>query len=115
MTLPREKSNSKQIWVAAIDLEPAPGTDGSHPAFYLPGQELDSGNTRAFSVLEPCHEDGAMCSTGIDCCGGFCTAGQCGKSTTTCSALEDRCATNADCCTGKGLRCLGGFCGRFIP
>jgi hypothetical protein len=38
----------KKLWVAPIDLNAAPGTDGSHPAFYLPGQELLAGNSRGF-------------------------------------------------------------------
>ena len=67
---------SKSIWVAAIDINPTPGTDSSHPAFYLPGQELGSGNIRAFAVLAPCMGDGSGCESGIDCCGGSCTIGQ---------------------------------------
>ncbi|MFI5302988.1 MAG: hypothetical protein ACHREM_33270, partial [Polyangiales bacterium] len=44
----------KKLWVAAIDLGAAPGTDASHPAFYLPAQELLAGNSRGFWVLDPC-------------------------------------------------------------
>ena len=36
----------------------APGTDASHPAFYLPAQELLAGNARGFWVLDPCQTDG---------------------------------------------------------
>ena len=70
-------AEAKKIWVTAIDINPAPGTDPSHPAFYLPAQELESGNIRAFAALEPCRENGTECETGIDCCCGFCTEGQC--------------------------------------
>jgi hypothetical protein len=38
----------KKLWVAAIDLNAPAGTDPSHPAFYLPAQELLAGNSRGF-------------------------------------------------------------------
>jgi hypothetical protein len=37
---------SKKVWVSAIDPNIGVGTDPSRPAFYLPGQELGSGNFR---------------------------------------------------------------------
>ena len=37
---------TKKLWVAAIDLNAKPGTDPSHPAFYLPAQELHACNSR---------------------------------------------------------------------
>jgi hypothetical protein len=37
---PATSATTKKLWVAAIDLNAMPGTDPSHPAFYLPGQEL---------------------------------------------------------------------------
>ena len=64
----------RQIWGAAIDVT-ADGTyqtDGSHPAFYLTGQEPATGNHRAFAALDPCEDDGESCTSGTDCCGGFC-------------------------------------------
>ncbi len=45
----------RQIWGAAIDVS-AGGTyaaDPSHPAFFLPGQELGTGNFRAVAALDP--------------------------------------------------------------
>ena len=54
---------TKKLWVAAVDLTQAPGTDASHPAFYLPAQELLAGNSRGFWVLDPCRADGASCTT----------------------------------------------------
>jgi hypothetical protein len=33
-----------QLWVTAIDPDAAPGTDPSAPAFWLPGQNIESGN-----------------------------------------------------------------------
>jgi hypothetical protein len=103
---------SKQLWVAAIDFtsaETQSNSDRSHPAFFLPGQELKSGNIRAFSALDPCKSDGQSCSSGVDCCNGACNSGSCG-SVKGCSKTDEKCSTNVDCCTGQALTCLGGFC-----
>ncbi len=70
-------AGSKSIWVSALDIDGAAGKDASHPAFYLPGQELGTGNIRAFAVLAPCKGNGASCESGLDCCGGGCTSGKC--------------------------------------
>jgi hypothetical protein len=58
----------KKLWVAAIDLSAPPGTDPSHPAFYLPAQEIFAGNSRGYWVVNPCESDGSSCSTGDECC-----------------------------------------------
>ena len=100
---------SKSIWVSAIDIAPAAGADPSHPAFYLPGQELGSGNIRAFAVLAPCKGDGSGCESGIDCCGGSCTMGKCGVPMT-CAAEGDKCTPTVPCCDPIDS-CLGGYCG----
>ncbi len=99
---------SKKLWVAAINIGATPGTDSSHPAFYLPGQELTSGNIRAFAALSPCKANGQGCSSGVDCCGGACNGGTCGMPMG-CSNIDDKCTTSADCC-GTGLQCINGFC-----
>jgi hypothetical protein len=105
----------KKIWVAAIDIGAAPGADASHPAFYLPNQELASGNIRAFAALEPCRAEGSACTSGVECCCGYCLAdtkaseGKCGCEPPRCSNLDERCDTAADCCD-KGAECIGGFC-----
>ena len=70
LVTPEEDPKNKKIWVAALDVDSG-AADSSHPAFYLPGQELTSGNIRAFATLSPCHADGDSCSTGIDCCSGM--------------------------------------------
>jgi hypothetical protein len=107
-------SESKKIWVSAIDIEAAPGSDPSHPAFLLPGQELESGNVRAFASLDACRPEGDACASGIDCCCGFCTNDKCQCSqTVACAKLDERCSTAADCCD-KTLSCIGGFCGEVI-
>ncbi len=64
----------KKLWVAAIDLNAPPGTDLSHPAFYLPAQEILAGNSRGFWVLDPCKQNGQACQTGDQCCNGYCEA-----------------------------------------
>jgi hypothetical protein len=107
-------ATSKKIWVAALDIEAAPGTDPSHPAFYLPNQELESGNIRAFAALEPCRNQGDSCQSGVDCCCGFCAspdagAGVCECEQHRCSNIDEKCKTAADCCT-SGAACVGGFC-----
>jgi hypothetical protein len=109
---PETSAEGKKIWVAALDTKADPGTDPSHPAFFLPGQELESGNIRAFAALEPCRENATACESGIDCCCGFCTDGQCACKTT-CAKLDERCTTSGDCCD-KTLSCLGGYCGMII-
>ena len=106
------RSEGKKIWVAALDVNAAPGSDPSHPAFFLPGQEMESGNIRAFAALEPCRDNGASCDSGVDCCCGFCTEGKCACKTT-CAKVDERCTTAADCCDKSNI-CLGGFCGVVI-
>jgi hypothetical protein len=104
---------SKSIWVSAIDINAPAGTDPSHPAFYLPGQELGSGNIRAFAVLAPCVGDGATCESGIDCCGGTCTTGKCGQPQA-CAGENDKCTPTVPCCLASDM-CIGGYCGVAPP
>jgi hypothetical protein len=106
-------TQSKKIWVSAISIGTNPGTDASHPAFYLPAQEQASGNIRAFASLAPCKSDGMGCELGIDCCGGSCYKNACTKPPT-CSALFDRCTVSSDCCD-KTLQCIGGVCSTPPP
>jgi hypothetical protein len=109
-TLNLEDPVSKKIWVTAIDINAPPGADPSHPAFFLPGQELGSGNVRAFAALEPCKADASSCSSGTDCCSGFCTDGVCGPPRE-CSGIDERCATRDDCCNpNPDIQCIAGFC-----
>jgi hypothetical protein len=108
----------KKLWVAAIDLNPTPGTDPSHPAFYLPAQELLAGNARGFWVVDPCRVNGTSCVTGDECCGGFCRPSEdggalmCSATQPMCSQEYEKCTTTADCCNsgGSDLQCIGGFC-----
>jgi hypothetical protein len=109
----RANPPTKKLWVAAIDLNPTPGQDPSHPAFYLPGQELIAGNSRGYWVVDPCHPNGQACQTGDECCGGYCRTVDGGSVCTdqpgTCSAEYDKCTQSNDCCDPT-MTCIGGRC-----
>jgi hypothetical protein len=106
-----EAPDAKQLWAAALDI----GGQGdiSHPPFYLRGQELESGNLRAFAALEPCRADGASCETGIDCCTRFCINLVCGPPPPkeVCRKIDEGCTAASECCPGaKRIACIAGFC-----
>jgi hypothetical protein len=108
---------TKKLWVAAIDINAPPGTDPSHPAFYLPGQELRAGNMRGFWVVDPCHPDGASCQTGSECCNGYCQAlGKggalvCANKPNVCAQEFEKCTRDSDCCgAALGYLCLNSRC-----
>jgi hypothetical protein len=114
-------SNRKKLWVAAIDINATPGKDPSHPAFYLPGQELAAGNMRGFWALDPCKQNGNDCSSGDECCTGFCRQvnGDGGAEFTCipppggCSNEFEKCTSSGDCCgVSQGYSCINGFCAR---
>jgi hypothetical protein len=115
----------KKLWVAAIDMNAEPGVDPSHPAFYLPGQELGAGNMRGFWVVDPCRTDGASCDTGDECCNGFCRAATpggplaCGPKPPGCAYEFEACTVSTDCCgyltTGDGFNCVNGRCAQPPP
>ena len=123
----------KKIWIAAIANNPVAGTDPSFPAFYVPGQELLAGNSRAYFALDACRAPGPpvpanVCDTDLDCCGGtvnpktavckldspianpplrHCVAAGGGA----CSADGASCTLDVNCCNfGAGSRCSNGAC-----
>jgi hypothetical protein len=112
---------TKKLWVAAIDVNAKPGTDASHPAFYLPAQELLAGNSRGFWTLDPCRADGQSCMTGDQCCNGYCEQASpdagvdaglvCGNKppNASCAPEGDKCTSTADCCSSMDT-CINGFC-----
>jgi hypothetical protein len=112
----------KKLWVAAVDLTQAPGVDGSHPAFYLPAQEILAGNSRGFWVLDPCKADDQSCASGDQCCNGYCEPSGPGGALvcantppdSTCSGLGDKCTTSAACCD-PGDTSINGFCAQKSP
>lgn len=117
--------NTKKLWVAAINRNWTPGTDPSHPAFYLPGQELTAGNSNGYWVNTPCAAVGASCVTNDDCCNGtgadavtqckvvstatFPPVRQC-ENRSSCSVAGEECSVTADCCTGLSCPDGGGLC-----
>lgn len=106
---------TKKLWMAAIDLNPKPGTDPSHPAFYIPGQEIKGTNSRPFFALQPCISDAGECSTGVDCCTGFCYDGYCRpRKQNTCSQINEKCTDTSDCCPDTHAQCIGGFCALIL-
>ncbi len=107
---------TKKLWVAAIDLNAPPGTDPSHPAFYVPGQELLAGNAQGVFVADACKASGQKCEGGDECCDGYC--GQDGLCTSTkplCAPEFDKCATSSDCCNTTALVCINGRCAAKGP
>jgi hypothetical protein len=118
-------SARKKIWIAAIDIDHAGKMDPSHPAFFLPGQELRTANMRAFAALAPCKADNASCETGADCCGGYCRETSRAADGTpvlacvpppmnTCSEHQEPCKVATDCCNGSDM-CIAGRCAQIVP
>lgn len=121
------KPSTKKLWIAAIDMPWTPGTDPSHPAFFMPGQELLAGNNDGYWADTPCSTLGNSCVTNDDCCGGTGSAPttqcrivsaptamtsavrQCADRNS-CSAVGEECAVMADCCTGLLCPDGGGLC-----
>src|SRR5690606_28356108 len=62
----------RQLWVSAISHAPTPGADPSHPAYWLPQQDVTQQNMAAFWAEEACRADGRTCATSGECCSGFC-------------------------------------------
>jgi len=117
-------SPRKKLWVAAIDIQNpehpyTQAVDLTHPAFYLQGQELASGNMRGFWALDPCEANGQSCLTGDECCSGFCrqstepdggTVFSC-VPPSGCANEGEKCTTAADCCGAQsGTQCIAGYC-----
>lgn len=59
---------TKKLWMTAVSNNPAGGTDPSSPAFYVPGQEYESGNSKGVFVEAACGVSGATCNSDLDCC-----------------------------------------------
>ncbi|MDB4945368.1 MAG: hypothetical protein JWP97_4902 [Labilithrix sp.] len=117
-----DSTPQKKLWVAAIDVNAPAGTDPSHAAFYLPGQELGAGNSRGFWVVDPCKQNGNSCETGDECCNGFCRAPGDGGALvcsdkppgTTCVKEFEKCSVDGDCCD-PAQKCIAGKCSKTTP
>jgi hypothetical protein len=110
---------TKQIWVAAIDQQPVPGQDPSHPAFWVPGQDAATLNMRAFWALDPCKSDGAGCDNASQCCSGGCdpTSRVCGPPPgQSCKPAGGTCSAASDCCFfEQGYQCINSHCTEGKP
>ncbi len=108
-------NDTKQLWVAAIDQNPTPGQDPSHPAFRVPGQDINTLNMRGFWALEPCKQVGEDCMTGSQCCNQNCVEGFCEEPDPGgCSATGNACEESPDCCDPNAT-CVNGFCSEPPP
>jgi hypothetical protein len=104
----------KQLWVAAIDQNPAPGTDPSHPAFWVPGQDANL-NMRGFWALDPCKQVGEGCGTGSECCNQNCDTGVCkDPDPNECAQDGNHCEKTADCCDPQAS-CINNICSEPPP
>jgi hypothetical protein len=108
-------NGKKRLWVAAIDKNPQPGIDPSHPAFFLEGQNEATTNMRGFWALSPCIPSDAMppppCTAGFECCSGFCDDGVCvTPQDFSCVGAGEDCTNDADCCNGPLVTCVTGKC-----
>jgi hypothetical protein len=118
-------SPRKKIWIAAVDIDFHGKLDPSHPAFYLPGQELVSGNMRAFTALAPCRANGEQCSSGVQCCDGFCRATSTSGDmpvlecvpppNNSCAKTNEACQSTADCCDVQDNLCINKRCAMLTP
>ncbi|MDB4988628.1 MAG: hypothetical protein JWN04_3806 [Myxococcaceae bacterium] len=118
-------ATKKRIWVSAIkprqinEAGEAAISDTSAPGFYLEGQS-NSGNVRAFATLNPCQQQGSDCTSGLDCCTGYCNIpdgadhGSCVPEKS-CSDVNEKCTNDSNCCPaadGQQQRlCIGDYCG----
>lgn len=114
--------NRKQLWVTAVDTTIG-GTDPSHPAFWLPGQDAATPNMFGYWALSPCKPSAGVspppsCAAGFECCSGFCRdtgAGPvCVEAPTGCHQVGEKCTTSSDCCESTAVSCVAGICQRRI-
>jgi hypothetical protein len=103
-----------KLWLAAIDINAPAGTDPSHPAFYLDGQEIDADNLRGYWVLPACKKLGVGCSSGDECCNGYCRGENgnmpvCVTKPAGCAMEFESCTASSDCCTSSDI-CINGRC-----
>jgi hypothetical protein len=123
---------ASMLWVAAIDDTTADGTDRSHPAFFLPGQNAapitDQNhyvNERGYLVPSLCKSAGESCTRSVECCGagdtppstacrvvsGWTPAA--GAPSRTCQTLSGSCAQAGEGCDSSADCCAGATCVNF--
>jgi hypothetical protein len=95
----------------AIDTAATSGTDPSHPAFWVPGQDPTRTNIQASWTFAPCRGRGQPCAHTSDCCTGLACAPDAARGASVCqpvgcAALAEPCSTDADCCAAApAARC----------
>ncbi len=77
------EEGQKQLWIAPIDKQVIAGKDPSHPAFWLHGQDMNTGNMKGQWAVDFCLTEGEKCQNG-------------GSGKTCCDKLECLPATMAD-------------------
>lgn len=100
-----------QLWVTAIDTQPQPGKDPSHPPYWLPGQDGKTHNAAAFWTAQACRRNGENCTSASECCSEICTGtpGKCGPpDISSCRKNGETCGGASDCC--NDLSCIGNTC-----
>jgi len=102
-------TENKQLWVMAIDVDMESGVDGSHPAFWLPGQLTDHVNITGYWAPSGCTFEGQVCKIDADCCVGLTCIIPEGESDGSCQRLDcsipgTPCAADDECCPGYDCR-----------
>lgn len=105
-----------QLWVTAIDTNATPGTDPSHTPYWLPGQDIATGNFGAYWSPVACRANAADCTSDGECCSGRCRPDAMNPGRNTCQPpppAECRregqtCGAGGDCCSG--LTCFANVC-----
>jgi hypothetical protein len=107
--LPQKQPPAKQLWVMAVDINAANGVDASHPAFWLPGQDVSTNNIQGAWTRPACRPAGISCTADTDCCDGLACYGAADKTCAPgngCVMPSLPCRTDADCCTqSPGVKC----------
>jgi hypothetical protein len=104
-----------QLWVAAVRLPIAAGTDPSCVPYWLSGQSITGENIAPTWAPGACLPTGAACTGLSQCCSGSCATDPdhpdqmtCQVPTGMCRARGQSCGGNGDCCAG--LSCTGNVC-----
>ena len=97
---------------------PAPARTRATPRSTSTGRSRRADNLRGFWVLDPCKQDGKTCTSGDQCCGGFCRSDRRRpahvRSTPAAARTSSRSAHDrADCCNSTD-QCINGKCAVIV-
>ncbi len=121
---------ASMLWVAAIDDRAADGSDRSHRAFFLPGQQLAPitdqthyVNERGYLVPSQCEALGTGCDVSDECCGSADGSVACrvpsgwqaadGPPARTCQTVQPGCSEVGEYCEDASDCCGGAPCVNF--